>query len=73
MINNELFDIRERLNTAPCVPAIRNAVAAWKASKYKGVTKTTRELLNYWFHTDHKKHDGSVFRYYDFSRKPLKH
>jgi len=71
MINNELFDIRERLNTAPCVPAIRNAVAAWKSGGYKGITKTTRELLNYWFYTDHKKHDGSVFRYYDSQQEAI--
>ncbi len=71
MIDNELFDIRERLSTAPCVPAIRNAVAAWKAGGYKGITKTTRELLNYWFYADHKTQNGSLFRYYDSQQEAI--
>jgi len=61
---SDLFNVRERLSTAPCVPAVRNAVEAWREGGYKGVTKTTRELLNYWFYTDHKLPNGSVFRYY---------
>ncbi len=67
----DLLNIRERLSTAPCVPAIRNAVAAWRESGYKGVTKTTRELLNYWFFTDHKQPNGSVFRYYLSQREAI--
>ena len=38
----------------PCVPALREAVKAWQAGGYKGVTDTTRLLLNHWFYTDHK-------------------
>ena len=49
----DLFNIQEQLSTAACVPAIRDAVKAWRADKYKGITDTTRELLNYWFYTDH--------------------
>ena len=45
----DLFDVRERMTTAPCVIPIRNAVNTWREDGYKGVTKTTRELLNYWF------------------------
>ncbi len=66
-----LFNIRERLSTAPCVPAIRNAVEAWREGGYKGVTKTTRELLNYWFFTDHKLPNGSVFSYYLSQREAI--
>src|SRR5687767_4400907 len=48
-----LVDIQEMLRTAPCVPALRNAVDNWRVGGYKGVTETTKELLNYWFNTDH--------------------
>jgi type III restriction enzyme len=48
-----LFEVREAQKTAPCVPALRKAVAEWKAQDYSGVTDTTRTLLNFWFHTDH--------------------
>ena len=60
----DLFNVRERLTTAPCVPAIRNTVEAWRSDGYKGITKTTRELINFWFYNDHKNPDGSQFRYY---------
>lgn len=50
--------------TAPAVPAVRAAVWEWRASGYKGATPTTRALLNYWFHTDHKLPSGGLFRYY---------
>lgn len=67
----DLLDVRERLSTAPCVPALRNAVNAWREGGYKGITSTTRELLNYWFYTDHRLPDGSSFRYYDAQREAL--
>lgn len=50
--------------TAPAVPAIRDAVREWRDSGYKGATKTSRQLLNHWFHTDHKLPGGGRFRYY---------
>ena len=34
----ELLDITARLKTGVCVPAIREAVKAWKAGGYKGIT-----------------------------------
>ncbi len=60
----ELLDITARLLTGPCVPALREAAKAWKAGEYKGVTDTTRILLNYWFHTDHKLRTGLPFKYH---------
>ena len=60
----DLLDNRERLTTAPCVPAIRQAVAAWKADNYKGVTPTTRTLLNHWFRSDHRLQNGRRFAYH---------
>src|SRR5690349_21216935 len=49
----ELFDVKDLLKTAPCVPALRKAVTDWRINGYQGVTPTTRELLNFWFYTDH--------------------
>lgn len=60
----DLFNIQEQLSTAACVPAIREAVKAWRSDKYKGITETTRELLNFWFHTDHVLNNGKIFRYH---------
>ena len=45
-------------------PALREAVKAWVAGGYKGITDTTRILLNHWFHTDHKLPTGSPFNYH---------
>ena len=61
---SELLDITEKLRTGPCVPALREAVKAWVAGGYKGVTETTRVLLNYWFYTDHKLPTGAPFKYH---------
>lgn len=66
-----MFNIQEQLTTAACVPAIREAVKAWRADKYKGITATTRELLNYWFYTDHILNNGQIFRYYAAQREAI--
>lgn len=66
-----LVDIQEMLRTAPCVPALRNAVDAWRAGGYKGVTDTTRELLNFWFATDHIMPTGRTFRYHPAQRESM--
>ncbi|MGD0036486.1 MAG: DEAD/DEAH box helicase family protein [Bacteroidota bacterium] len=67
-----MFDIQEFLATAPCVPALRNAVRAWRESNYKGVTDTTAELLSFWFHPDgHKLPSGSRFRYHLAQRESI--
>jgi len=50
--------------TAPAVPAIRQDVKEWSAAGYQGATDTTKTLLNFWFHTDHKLPNGTQFRYY---------
>jgi type III restriction enzyme len=60
----DLLDVTSKLRTAPCVPALREAVKAWAVGGYKGITETTRILLNYWFHTDHKLANGVPFRYH---------
>lgn len=55
--------LQARTSTAPCVPAIREAVGEWRAKGYPGVTATTKTLLNFWFHTDHRLRDNSKFEY----------
>ena len=63
-----LLDITGRLRTAPCVPALREALKAWRIGGYKGVTDTTRLLLNHWFHTDHRLPNGRKFEYNYFQQ-----
>lgn len=60
------------LRTAVCVPAIRSEVDQWVAAgNYPGVTETTRTLLNYWFHTDHRLQDRSRFAYHASQRRAV--
>ncbi|HEY1408356.1 MAG TPA: DEAD/DEAH box helicase family protein, partial [Promineifilum sp.] len=59
------------LKTAPCVPAVREAVKAWAEGGHKGATATTKTLLNYWFHTDHRLRDGRRFQYHFFQREAM--
>ena len=61
-----------KVSTAPCVLAIREKVKEWAASaKYKGVTDTTRTLLNYWFHNDHRLANNRKFAYHYFQREAV--
>lgn len=60
------------LKTAPCVPAIREAVRAWREDgKYPDATPTSRTLLNHWFRADHRLPNGRAFRYYPFQREAI--
>ena len=68
---NNLFDITARLGTAPCVPALREAVKTWRAGGYKGITDTTRLLINYWFYTDHRLPNGRLFRYHSSQQEAI--
>lgn len=61
----ELYNISEQLHTAACVPAIREEIKEWREKGYRGITETTRELLNFWFYTDHLLPDGSTFKYHN--------
>ncbi|GAB3637473.1 DEAD/DEAH box helicase family protein [Hymenobacter arcticus] len=60
----DLLDVRDQLKTAPCVPAIRTAVEAWRRSGYPGITDVTQALLSHWFGTDHRLPDGRRFQYH---------
>jgi len=66
-----LLDITAKLRTAPCVPALREALKAWRIGGYKGVTDTTRLLLNHWFHTDHRLANGRAFSWHDSQRDAI--
>ncbi len=57
-------DIADYLHTAVCVPAIKAAVESWKSANYPDITETTRELLNFWFHTDHLLANRQPFQYH---------
>lgn len=57
--------------TAPAVPAITQAVNAWRDKNYRGATETSRALLNHWFHSDHKLRTGDSFAYYPAQRKAV--
>lgn len=64
--------LEAKVSTAPCVPAIREKVKAWAAgAKYAGVTDTTRLLLSYWFHTDHRLPNKQKFAYHYFQREAV--
>lgn len=67
----QLSLLEARTATAPCVPAIRQAVQEWRDNRYKGVTDTTRTLLNYWFKTDHRLPDGHRFEYHYAQREAI--
>lgn len=66
---NLLFEVK--MTTAPCVPAIREKVAQWRADGYPGVTDTTRRLLNYWFGSDHRLPGGRRFKYHYFQQQAV--
>lgn len=66
-----MFNLEERLNTAVCVPAIRSAFKQWRDGGYAGVTDTTKELLNFWFKTDHQLANGVQFKFHDAQREAI--
>lgn len=67
----QIMLLEARVSTAPCVPAIREAVKAWREGGYKGVSDTTRLLLNFWFLTDHRLPTGRKFAYHYFQREAV--
>src|SRR5205809_4741248 len=67
----DVLDVTARLKTGVCVPALREALKAWRAGGYKGVTETTRLLLNHWFYTDHKLPTGRLFTYHPSQREAI--
>jgi type III restriction enzyme len=68
---DQLSLLEARVSTAPLVPGIREKVKAWREGGYKGISDTTRILLNYWFYTDHRLPDGRKFAYHYFQREAV--
>src|SRR6516165_7982811 len=66
---DQLSLLEARVSTAPLVPGIREKVKAWRDGGYKGISDTTRILLNYWFYTDHRLPNGRKFAYHHFQRE----
>ena len=69
--SDQLGLLDARVATAPCVPGVREKVTAWRTGGYKGVSDTTRILLNHWFYTDHRSPDGRKFKYHYFQREAV--
>jgi type III restriction enzyme len=70
--NPAQIDLLEaKVATAPCVPSIREKVKVWRDGGHKGISDTTRILLNHWFCTDHKLPDGRKFKYHPFQREAI--
>ena len=67
---NQLNLLQANTSTAPCVPRLREAVTAWREEGYKGVSSTTKTLLNWWFFTDHRI-NRRTFRYHDCQRHAI--
>jgi type III restriction enzyme len=68
---DQLGLLEARVATAPCVPAIREKVKAWRDGGYKGASDTTRILLNHWFLTDHRPRGGRKIAYHPFQREAV--
>lgn len=66
-----LFDVEQYLKTAPCVPLLRQKVTEWRHQGYKGISNITRTLLRWWFESDHRLADGSLFTYHDSQREAI--
>ena len=60
----------QRESHAALVPAIREAVHAWRARGYEGATATSRRLLTWWFESDHQQ-DGEDWLYYYCQREAI--
>ncbi len=68
---DNLLDATSKLKTAPCIPALREAVRAWRVGGYEGTTDTTRRLLSYWFQSDHRRPNGARFAYHPAQREAI--
>ena len=68
---DQLGLLEAKVATAPCVTGVRQKVSEWRESGYKGVSETTRLLLNWWFRTDHRLPDGRKFKYHYFQREAV--
>ena len=68
---DQLGLLEARVSTAPLVPGVREKIKAWREGGYKGISETSRILLNYWFYTDHRLPNGRKFAYHYFQREAI--
>lgn len=69
--SDQLSLLEARVNTAPLVPGIREKVNLRRDGGCKGISETTRILLNHWFLTDHRLPNGRKFAYHPFQREAV--
>jgi type III restriction enzyme len=74
--DGEIKLVAAEIGTAPCVPAIRSAVKEWvdsepRYSRPEGCTETSKVLLNFWFHSDHRLATGVKFEYNTAQREAM--
>ncbi len=53
------------------VNGVRARVDAWRAQGYPGASATSRRLLVFWFADEHRRDDGSPFRFYFCQREAV--
>src|SRR5262245_36939928 len=68
---DQLSLLEARVSTAPLVHGNRETVKAWRDGGFKGISETTRVLLNYCFFTDHRMPHGRKFRYHHFQQEAV--
>jgi type III restriction enzyme len=71
---NELRNLGYNFLLPPLVHKIREAVFDWRLKKYEGATETSKQLLKYWFQTEHRNiiDDEEIpFRYYFSQREAM--
>jgi type III restriction enzyme len=73
--DEQLRDTTANKLMPPLVPELRKLVKEWRESDYKGATDTSKELLRFWFQTEHivNNDDGSasVFQFYFAQREAI--
>jgi len=71
---NELRELGYNFLLPPLVHKIREAVFDWRLKKYEGATETSKQLLKYWFQTEHRNiiDDEEIpFQYYFSQREAM--
>ncbi|KQC04067.1 MAG: type III restriction endonuclease subunit R [Candidatus Cloacimonas sp. SDB] len=71
---NELRELGYNFLLPPLVHKIREAVFDWRLKNYEGATDTSKQLLKYWFQTEHSNiiDDEEIqFQYYFSQREAM--
>jgi type III restriction enzyme len=73
MSSKELSTGIKNQSNLPLVRALRPLVKAWREDGYKGVSKTTRRLLEWWFLEEHQLTNGSSFVFWSAQIDAIEH